>query len=59
MTSYTKALYKRDPKAADDFHNNQKFEHRIVYGRTPTLEQFVYRDGKPSLMFIRKPKQED
>lgn len=41
MTSFTKALYRRDPAAAEAFHEQQKFEHRIKYGRTPTLVQFT------------------
>jgi hypothetical protein len=41
MTSFTKALYRRDPKAAEAFHRQQSFEHRHTYGRTPTLPQFT------------------
>jgi len=41
MTSFTKALYNRDPKAADAFYRQSTFEHKLVYGRTPTLAQFT------------------
>lgn len=50
MTSYTKALYRRDPAAAAAFHEQQTFEHKIVHGRTPTLACFTpaYHGLKPS-----------
>lgn len=41
MTSFTKALYRRDPKAAEEFHKAQQWEHRVVHGRTPTLACFT------------------
>lgn len=41
MTSYTKALYRRDPAAAEAFHEHQKFEHKIVHGKTPTMLMFT------------------
>lgn len=41
MTSFTKALYRRDPAAAEAFYDNQKFETRHTYGRHPTLPQFT------------------
>lgn len=41
MTSYTKALYRRDPKAADAFYKAQQFEHKLTYGRHVTLAQFT------------------
>lgn len=41
MTSFTKALYRRDPKAAEAFYRNQQFEERHTYGRVPTLPQFT------------------
>lgn len=41
MTSFTKALYRRDPKAAQAFHDAQQWEHRVVHGRTPTLACFT------------------
>lgn len=41
MTSFTKALYRRDPKAAEEFYRQQQFEQRHTYGRVPTLPQFT------------------
>lgn len=41
MTSFTKALYRRDPAAAEAFHRSQQFEHRMVHGKT-LLAQFHY-----------------
>lgn len=41
MTSYTKKLYARDPKAADAFHQAQQFEHRLTYGKHVTLACFT------------------
>lgn len=41
MTSYTKALYNRDPAAAEAFHKQATFEHKTTYGRVPTLLQFT------------------
>lgn len=41
MTSYTKALYRRDPAAAEAFHRQSSFEHKATYGRVPTLLQFT------------------
>lgn len=35
MTSFTKALYRRDPAAADAFYKHQQFEHMASFGRTP------------------------
>ena len=41
MTSFTKALYRRDPAAAEEFHRQQTFEHKATYGKTPTLACFT------------------
>jgi hypothetical protein len=49
MTSFTKALYRRDPKAAEAFYRNQQFEQKgfqgrpgpaLTYGRQTQLSQF-------------------
>lgn len=37
MTSFTKALYNRDPAAAEEFHRQSKFEHRTTFGRMGNL----------------------
>lgn len=37
MTSYTKALYRRDPAAANEFHRQQSFEQRSAYGKVGPL----------------------
>lgn len=36
MTSFTKALYRRDPAAAEAFYKQQKFEHLAAFGRNST-----------------------
>lgn len=36
MTSFTKALYRRDPAAAERFYEQQKYEHIAAFGRNPT-----------------------
>jgi hypothetical protein len=41
MTSFTRKLYNRDPAAAKAFHRQASFEHKVVYGRTPTLACFT------------------
>lgn len=33
MTSFTKALYRRDPAAAEAFHRQSSFEQRQAHGR--------------------------
>lgn len=38
MTSFTKALYRRDPKAADAFHKAQQFESMAAHGRPGQLQ---------------------
>lgn len=47
MTSFTKALYRRDPKAAEEFYRQQQFEQRHTYGRVPTLPEFTFK-GRPA-----------
>lgn len=42
MTSFTRKLYNRDPAAAEAFRKAQDFDHRIVYGRHPTLACFTH-----------------
>lgn len=46
MTSYTKALYRRDPAAADAFYKAQLFEHKLTYGRHVQLAQFNISQAK-------------
>jgi hypothetical protein len=41
MTSFTRALYRRDPAAAEAFYKDQQFEQRLVYGKQPTLACFT------------------
>lgn len=41
MTSFTKALYQRDPDAAEAFYRQQQFEHRLTYGKNVTLACFT------------------
>lgn len=41
MTSFTKALYRRDPAAAEAFHRAQQFEHKMTYGKNATLACFT------------------
>lgn len=41
MTSFTRKLYRISPRAAEDFHNAQKFEHRVQYGKHVTLACFT------------------
>jgi hypothetical protein len=41
MTSYTKKLYVRNPQAAKLVAQSQRFEHRLVYGKTTQLAQFT------------------
>lgn len=36
MTSFTKALYRRDPAAAEAYYKQQKFESLAAFGRNPT-----------------------
>lgn len=43
MTSFTRALYRRDPAAAEAFHKAQQFEHRITYGKQTQLASFGRR----------------
>lgn len=37
MTSFTRALYRRDPAAAEAFHRQSTFEKRAAHGRPGTL----------------------
>lgn len=37
MTSFTKALYRRDPAAAEAFHRQSTFEQRAANGRPGQL----------------------
>lgn len=43
MTSFTKALYRRDPAAAEAFHKAQQFEHKLQYGKHTQLASFGLR----------------
>lgn len=43
MTSFTKALYRRDPAAAEAFHKAQQFEHKMTYGKQTQLASFGLR----------------
>jgi hypothetical protein len=54
MTSFTKALYRRDPAAAQAFYRQQQFEQKLTYGKhtqlacftpatAPTVKQFGQR----------------
>lgn len=36
MTSFTRALYRRDPRAAEAFYAQQKAENIAHFGRNPT-----------------------
>lgn len=36
MTSFTKALYRRDPAAAEAYYRQQKMEQITAFGRNPT-----------------------
>lgn len=54
MTSFTRKLYAADPKAAEDFARAQQFEHRIVYGKHPTLAQFDSAFRKPTTSFGKR-----
>lgn len=51
MTSFTKALYRRDPAAAEEFYRQQQFEQKmqqgrpgLTYGRHATLTCFTVVD---------------
>jgi len=48
MTSFTKALYRRDPAAAEAFYEQQRIENRMQYGRHPTLPQFTLAFHTPA-----------
>ena len=37
MTSFTKALYRRDPAAANEFHRQSSYEQRAAHGRPGTI----------------------
>lgn len=41
MTSFTKALYRRDPAAAEAFYKDQQFEQRLTYGKSTQLACFT------------------
>jgi hypothetical protein len=43
MTSFTRALYRRDPAAAEAFQRQQRMERELLlsYGKTPTLACFT------------------
>ena len=41
MTSFTRKLYLRSPKAAEDFARQSTFEHRMSYGKNVTLACFT------------------
>lgn len=49
MTSFTRKLYSRDPAAAEAFHRQQQFEHRITYGKHTQLAGFGLRQTPPPL----------
>jgi len=41
MTSFTRALYRRDPAAAEAFHRQRTFEQQSAHGRPGTLSKTV------------------
>lgn len=47
MTSFTKALYRRDPAAAEAFHRQSTFEQRAAHGR-PGVLTFGRRSVPPA-----------
>jgi hypothetical protein len=53
MTSFTKALYRRDPAAAEAFRRHSKLD-RLVYGKVPTLACFTMADHQPPAQDGRK-----
>jgi hypothetical protein len=47
MTSFTKALYNRDPAAAEAFRRHSRLD-RVVYGKTPTMACFTMAEALPT-----------
>lgn len=54
MTSFTRKLYNRDPKAAEQFHQQQSFEHRMSYGKYVTLACFTPAHHAVDVMFGKR-----
>lgn len=55
MTSYTKALYRRDPAAAEAFYRQQKHEQIAAFGRNSTGSIPAFgRDSAPQRAFGKR-----
>lgn len=53
MTSFTKALYRRDPAAAEAFYSQQTFEAKSG-GRQPGMPTLTFASNAPSHVVFGK-----
>ena len=54
MTSFTRKLYNRDPKAAEHFRQQQSFERQFSYGKNVTLACFTPAHHAVDVMFGKR-----